>query len=191
MINLKDIKKYPELIDVMMYCNNATKENNGSYTGDSVEVALSTFLTKQKINIEKHLKENLRKLELPFDSDRKMMSTIYPSGKKEIIYTKGGLESILSKSSHILIDGKFIQLSANNPSIFAYARKNGDDAVVVIGNLSKEHEIDANVYIRNLKSTSFISPVKMGEAPIVKRGKMQVKLKPYETQVYLLNKVNF
>lgn len=42
-INLKDIKKYPELIDVMMYCNNATKENNSSYTGDSVEVALSTF----------------------------------------------------------------------------------------------------------------------------------------------------
>ena len=91
----------------------------------------------------------------------------------------------------ILIDGKFIQLSTNNPSIFAYARKNGDDAVVVIGNLSKEHEIDANVYIRNLRDTSFISPVKMGEAPIVKRGKMQVKLKPYETQVYLLNKVNF
>lgn len=110
-INLKDIKKYPELIDVMMYCNNATKENNGSYTGDSVEVALSTFLTKQKINIEKHLKENLRKLELPFDSDRKMMSTIYPLGKKEIIYTKGGLESILSKSSHILIDGKLEKLT--------------------------------------------------------------------------------
>ena len=110
-INLKDIKKYPELIDVMMYCNNATKENNGSYTGDSVEVALSIFLTKQKVNVEKHLKENLRKLELPFDSDRKRMSTIYPSGKKEIIYTKGGLESILSKSSHILIDGKLEKLT--------------------------------------------------------------------------------
>lgn len=110
-INLKDIKKYPELVDVMMYCNNATKENNGSYAGDSVEVALSIFLTKQKVNVEKHLKENLRKLELPFDSDRKMMSTIYPSGKKEIIYTKGGLESILSKSSHILIDGKLEKLT--------------------------------------------------------------------------------
>ena len=110
-INLKDIKKYPELIDVMMYCNNATKENNGSYTGDSVEVALSIFLTKQKVNVEKHLKENLRKLELPFDSDRKRMSTIYLSGKKEIIYTKGGLESIFSKSSHILIDGKLEKLT--------------------------------------------------------------------------------
>ena len=91
----------------------------------------------------------------------------------------------------ILIDGKFIPLSSSNPSVLAYARKNGDDAIVVVINLNKGHEVDSNVYIRNLRNTSFISPVKMGEAPIVKRGKMQVKLKPYETQVYMLNKVNF
>ena len=105
-INFKDIKKYPELVDIMVYCNNAQKENSGKYTGDSVEVALNIFLTKQKINVEKHLKENLRKLELPFDSDRKMMSTIYDHNNKEIIYTKGGLEAVLSKCNYILIDGK-------------------------------------------------------------------------------------
>ena len=105
-INFKDIKKYPELVDIMLYCNNAQKENSGKYTGDSVEVALNIFLTKQKINVEKHLKENLRKLELPFDSDRKMMSTIYDHNNKEIIYTKGGLEAVLSKCNYILIDGK-------------------------------------------------------------------------------------
>ena len=105
-INFKDIKKYPELVDIMVYCNNAQKETSGKYTGDSVEVALNIFLTKQKINVEKHLKENLRKLELPFDSDRKMMSTIYDHNNKEIIYTKGGLEAVLSKCNYILIDGK-------------------------------------------------------------------------------------
>ena len=105
-INFKDIKKYPELVDIMLYCNNAQKENSGKYTGDSVEVALNIFLTKQKINVEKHLKENLRTLELPFDSDRKMMSTIYDHNNKEIIYTKGGLEAVLSKCNYILIDGK-------------------------------------------------------------------------------------
>ncbi len=91
----------------------------------------------------------------------------------------------------VLIDGEFVEFKTNNPDVFAYARRNGDDAVVVVGSLNKEHEIDANVYIRNLKDTSFISPVKMGEAPIVKRGKMLVSLKPYEVQVYMLNKVNF
>ncbi len=91
----------------------------------------------------------------------------------------------------ILVAGKFVELSSSSPSVFAYARKNGDDAVVVIGSLSRDSEVESNVYIRNLRETSFVSPVKMGEAPIVKRGKMLVKLKPLETQVYLLNKVNF
>ena len=91
----------------------------------------------------------------------------------------------------ILINGKFVELSTNNQSVYAYGRKNGDDAVIVIINLNKERDSQANVYIRNLRDTSFVSPVKMGIAPIVKRGKMQVNLKPYETQVYLLNKVNF
>lgn len=143
-INLKDIKKYPELIDVMMYCNNATKENNGSYTGDSVEVALSIFLTKQKVNVEKHLKENLRKLELPFDSDRKRMSTIYLSGKKEIIYTKGGLESILSKSSHILIDGKLEKLTKKYKDEYLKMEQTfSEEALKVLAFAFKE--IDKNI----------------------------------------------
>ena len=91
----------------------------------------------------------------------------------------------------VLIDGKFVPLSSNNPSILAYARKNGDDAVVVIANMNKEQASEGKVYIRNIKESSFVSPVKMEEAPIVKRGKMFVKLKPYEVQVYMLNKVNF
>lgn len=111
LINLKDIKKYPELVDIMLYCNNASLENGKTFTGDSVEVALSNYLTKQKINVVKRTEEKKRKLELPFDSDRKMMSTIYPAVKKEIIYSKGSLESILSKSSYILIDGKLEKLT--------------------------------------------------------------------------------
>lgn len=91
----------------------------------------------------------------------------------------------------ILVEGKFVPLKTNNPSIFAYARKNGDDAVIVIGNLNKEHELEGKVFIRNIKETSFVSPVLMEEAPLVKRGKMLVKLKPYEVQVFMLNKVNF
>ena len=105
-INLKDIKKYPELINVMMYCNNATKDGK-TFTGDSVEVALNNFLVKEKIKI----KESKRKLELPFDSDRKMMSTIYPNKNNEVIYTKGGLDAVFAKCSHILIDGKVIKLT--------------------------------------------------------------------------------
>lgn len=91
----------------------------------------------------------------------------------------------------ILVEGKFSPLKTNNPSVFAYARKKGDDAVIVVGNLNKEQMVNANVYINNLRESSFVSPVKMEIAPIVKRGKMMVKLKPCEIQVYMINKVNF
>ena len=91
----------------------------------------------------------------------------------------------------ILNEGKFMTLSTSNPSIFAFARKKGDDAVIVIGNLNKSQELQGKIFIRNIKESSFVSPIKMEEAPVVKRGKMLVTLKPYEIQVYMLNKVNF
>ena len=103
-INLKDIKEYKTLIDIMACCNNSNKDENGKYHGDSVEVALNQYLENQKINVEKLLKTKHRILELPFDSKRKMMSTIYQDGDK-IIYTKGSLESILPKCKFVLVDG--------------------------------------------------------------------------------------
>lgn len=109
-INLNNIKDYKELRNIMIYCNNATKDGN-DYTGDSVEVALANFLLKQKVNISKYQEKNKRKLELPFDSDRKMMSTIYLEEKSEIIYTKGSLEAILSRSKYILLKGKKTRLT--------------------------------------------------------------------------------
>ncbi len=154
-INLKDIKNYPELIDIMVYCNNATKEKDGSYTGDSVEIALSTFLAKQKINVYKKLKETKRKIELPFDSNRKMMSTVYPKNQKEIIYTKGSLEAILAKSSYVLINGKLEkltkkykdqyldvanQLSSEALKVLAFAYKEIDKKIVKESDYFKEEK---------------------------------------------------
>ncbi len=154
-INLKDINNYPELIDIMVYCNNATKEKDGSYTGDSVEIALSTFLAKQKINVYKKLKESKRKIELPFDSDRKMMSTVYPKDQKEIIYTKGSLEAILAKSSYVLINGKLEkltkkykdqylevanQLSSEALKVLAFAYKEIDKKIVKESDYFKEEK---------------------------------------------------
>ena len=50
-INLRDIKNNPELIDIMALCNNAAFDNK-DFFGDSIEVALANYLLKYKINIE-------------------------------------------------------------------------------------------------------------------------------------------
>ena len=105
MINLRDIKNYKELIDIMALCNNANLDNK-EFFGDSVEVALANYLLKEKIDVIDLRNSKKEKLELPFDSNRKLMSTIYEDNKKCYIYTKGSLENLIKRCKYVLVDGK-------------------------------------------------------------------------------------
>ena len=104
-INLRDIKNNPELIDIMALCNNAVFDNK-DFFGDSIEVALANYLLKYKINIEDIQKKKKLIIELPFDSDRKLMSAIYEDNKKYNIYTKGSLENLINRCKYVLLGGK-------------------------------------------------------------------------------------
>ena len=112
LIPLEDIKNYQTFINIMLCCNNSTKDDDGKYRGDAVEVALNQYLEKQKINVETLQKKKKRVLELPFDSKRKMMSTIYEENNGKVIYTKGSLESLLPRCKSVLTDGKIKPLTA-------------------------------------------------------------------------------
>lgn len=112
LIPLEDIKNYQTFINIMLCCNNSTKDDDGKYRGDAVEVALNQYLEKQKIDVETLQKKKKRVLELPFDSKRKMMSTIYEENNGKVIYTKGSLESLLPRCESVLIDGKIKPLTA-------------------------------------------------------------------------------
>lgn len=85
-------------------CSNASVDN-GVY-GDPTEVALVEFankLNKHKNDLETRYP---RINEYPFDSVRKMMSTQHKDGNKNIIFTKGAIDSILKCTTKILINGK-------------------------------------------------------------------------------------
>ena len=112
LIPLEDIKNYQTFINIMLCCNNSTKDDDGKYRGDAVEVVLNQYLEKQKIDVETLQKKKKRVLELPFDSKRKMMSTIYEENNGKVIYTKGSLESLLPRCESVLIDGKIKPLTA-------------------------------------------------------------------------------
>ena len=112
LIPLEDIKNYQTFINIMLCCNNSTKDDDGKYRGDAVEVALNQYLEKQKIDVETLQKKKKRVLELPFDSKRKMRSTIYEENNGKVIYTKGSLESLLPRCKSVLIDGKIKPLTA-------------------------------------------------------------------------------
>ena len=72
-IELKDIKNYQTLINVMDNSNSATLASDGLYTGDAVDVAIKNYLKENNLKSE----EVTKITELPFDSKRKMMSAVY------------------------------------------------------------------------------------------------------------------
>ncbi len=101
-----DFKDHDILTKIVGLCNNAVLDEHKEYYGDAVEVAVANYLAKYNILKENLEEDSPRVMEIPFDSERKMMSTIHQSGQEKYMYVKGSLDSILNRSSFILIDGK-------------------------------------------------------------------------------------
>lgn len=103
-----------KLMGVMILCND-TKfgENNGHKVtlGDPTETALVEF--GQKIGKDKEEMDVTyqRVDELPFDSTRKMMTTVNVYQDQYLVSTKGAVESILNRCESIVIDGKICPMT--------------------------------------------------------------------------------
>jgi Ca2+-transporting ATPase len=101
-LSKKEVLKNDKLLNILYYANSAYLNEDNKYIGDSVDVALKNYIKDN--NIKKD--DDKKVIELPFDSDRKMMSTIYEINSSYIMYTKGSLQSILSKSKYAFINSK-------------------------------------------------------------------------------------
>jgi len=93
----------------MSLCSNATVDE-GLY-GDPTEIALVAFANE--FNMHKKDLETVspRIDELPFDSVRKMMSTLHKEEGKHTVFTKGALDSILKYADRILDNGSVRMLT--------------------------------------------------------------------------------
>ena len=101
-----DIKELDLLAKGMCLCSNASIDDAGNEFGDPTEVAL-VVLAKKFGYTKQELEEKTPRVdELPFDSVRKMMSTMHQTKDGNIVYTKGALDSILANTTKILVDGK-------------------------------------------------------------------------------------
>lgn len=112
----KDIDKFiynQDIIYASCLCNNSNldSDNEDQIIGDPTEGAF--ILLAKKLGIDQNdLEEKYPKLfEQPFDSKRKLMSTIHNIDGTNMVYTKGGIDEILSKCSKILIDGENKELT--------------------------------------------------------------------------------
>ena len=85
-----------ELILASVLCSDATCQD-GTEIGDPTETALVRFTQNCGLSDEKMRGEHARISEIPFDSDRKLMSTLNQHGDVQKMYTKGATDVLLNR----------------------------------------------------------------------------------------------
>lgn len=94
--------------------NSSDGDTDEHAIGDPTEVALVDMGMAQNIFKEKLEAAYPRINEIPFDSDRKCMSTLHRSHSSTIQYTKGSVEQLLKCCTHIHINGNVTPLIAEH-----------------------------------------------------------------------------
>ena len=103
--SLKSSLKGDELLLKMMALNNDAVKNDSDYIGDSTEIALLKYAEKY-LDIDSIINNYPRILDIPFDSDRKMMSTLNKFNDNYMLFVKGSFDSIISRCSKVVLNGK-------------------------------------------------------------------------------------
>jgi len=127
-------KDETELIRSFVLCSDASIDS-GQDIGDPTEVAL--VVLGDRFNLEKNtLNTKYKRVsENPFDSDRKLMSTLNEeTDGKYRVHTKGAIDNILVRADKILLDGKIVVLTEEmKEKILKVATEMSDDALRVLG----------------------------------------------------------
>ncbi len=105
---LRDTVKYQDFFRGMILCNDASVEQ-GKRVGDPTELALIDLAQQFGYEKQELEKKMPRTGELPFDSDRKMMSTYHNVGR--VSFTKGAPDEVLKRCTHIRLAQGVVRLT--------------------------------------------------------------------------------
>ena len=111
------------LAKAMALCSDAEMSEDGEVTGEPTEAALVAWAGK--LNLPKPgLKEALPRCgEAPFDSGRKMMSTVHRDGGAYIQFTKGAPDMVLDRCTHLLKNGETVPMTQSDRDAILAANK--------------------------------------------------------------------
>ncbi len=117
----------------MALCSDAELNDDGGVSGEPTEAALVAWA--QKLDLPKYdLKTRLPRVgELPFDSNRKMMTTLHETENGVVQYTKGAPDVVIDRCTHYLENGKPVKMTAEKKAEILQANKGmADDALRVL-----------------------------------------------------------
>ena len=102
-------ERYLSLSSIL--CNDSDVNEEGIEIGDPTEVALINYAEKYDVDY-KSIRENYTRIsELPFDSDRKLMTTVNLIDDENIMFTKGAPDVIFKRCKYALKYDEVVEIS--------------------------------------------------------------------------------
>jgi sodium/potassium-transporting ATPase subunit alpha len=168
------LRNWQALFRGFALCNNARRlrkrGNNESFSGDPTETALAEFAHAygHKVGEDATVERFPRMGELPFDADRKRMSTIHWVEGKLVAFVKGAPELVLPMCDQALIRGNtFLMTPGEREKVLAQSRAFAHQAYRVLAVATREIEqgpgkLDSEAVERGL---TFLGLVAMMDPP--------------------------
>ena len=131
----------------MSLCSDAEPDENGEAVGEPTECALVNYATKLGLNKQDLTEKAPRIGEVPFDSGRKMMSTVHNVSGEIVQYTKGAPDELLARCTHVLNNGKAEELNDDiRAEILAKNTEFASQALRVLALAYKMHDAEPTEY---------------------------------------------
>ena len=114
---------FNKLVYNCMLCNDSRILETGELAGDPTETALIDMAFNLEYQ-EEIVRENLRVEEVPFDSERKLMTTVNENNGRYRVYTKGGVDELLARCNSYLFKG---EIRTNLEDYSRWIRENNEN----------------------------------------------------------------
>ena len=136
-----------QLATAMALCTNAEVDENGKGTGEPDEVALINYASTLNLPKANLVEKYPRVGEVPFDSGRKMMSTVHKQGAGFVQFTKGAPDEILKKCTHADINGEIFEMNDEiRAKIMEENTRMGNKALRVFAVAYKTYDAEPSAY---------------------------------------------
>ena len=135
------------LAAALALCTNAKITSSGEEIGEPDEIAMLNYAEKNGLKKEEILEKEPRVGEIPFDSGRKMMSTVHRRENGFVQYTKGAPDEVLKRCDFLLENGKEVPLTESaKERILEENRRMGSNALRVFACAYKTLEAEPEEY---------------------------------------------
>ncbi|MBN2286656.1 MAG: calcium-translocating P-type ATPase, PMCA-type, partial [Tissierellales bacterium] len=126
-------------------CNDASLTEDGGILGDPTEAALLVMAEKAGYNTKKTTEKYPRLQEYPFDSERKMMSTMHKIDGQPMVFSKGSPDSILKVCDRIKIKDNILPIEPYSEIINQIYMKWASSALRVLCYAGRQASPNADV----------------------------------------------